>query len=824
MKRNKANPMVEDESSFQQVRDFPVQPWSIDLESNQFECPKQLLTLLGYPKQSQLTLSQLFATLEKPQLQLLKKHIKQVIQTGQALSQTVILNAFQHRYIADINIDSASANGKILKGSIELKQSFLTKQQELEFLNSLFAKSMESLMIADANHRIIKVNQAMCQETGYTEHELLGRPAAIFKSGRYTDSFYQKLWQHVDKHKVWSGELLARSKQAEVYTHEVTIQRIDLPKHEHVYVSSSHRLDSYADLWDADDPNQRTTIHVPDKNAFTKKLNADYQQLGKNQTIICMVFNVSLAQKLSNITLQWLVAQRFNQLQHPGHLGILSNKMFAAYWLAPKQVEDIEKVLKQSLHTLEGETKEQDIVLSASINAGVSVLHVDANSPIQLLSHATQSLIANSQGDSSSLHYFDRRLSKRFSRKSTLATLLRKALAANQVSVYYQPIVDIEQLKIVKFEALCRVKLDTEMSYGIQELIDIAEEYKWIDKIDAIVTQQALADLSLLQKHFDSPQLGMSLNRSVANDSVSHCCLEETLDILKQSCVDLSLITVELTESAYFDDSYYHAKWIDKLKAHQISIALDDFGTGYSSFSYLRQIPVNTVKIDRSFVSGLSEGSHEYAMIDMLCKLTHKMGGNVVAEGVESAQELNLLSKLKVDKLQGYLFDKPQALGQILQKDTLYYPHLKEHLHQGDQLYAKNIMRRHFAKLGLDDKLKRAAEKFAAKQYRFILVIEKSHCVGVLYQADLNAAISPYLNTEGEQQRDLLTLNKRVHQVMKKDQLEVAADTPLEKLFQQFVQYPYTVAVVTGPSGVCLGLITLEDMLRQQLNQQSDES
>ncbi len=816
--------MLVDESPFQQVHDFPVQPWSINIEDYQFECPKQLLTLLGYPKQSSLTLSQLFATFEKPQLQLLQKHIQQMRKTSEIINQTVILNAYQHRYIADIEINSASANGKIIKGTIELKQYFLTKQQELEFLNSLFAKSNEGLMIADAKHRIIKVNQAMCQETGYAEHELLSRPASILKSGRYTDTFYRKLWQHIDKYKVWSGELLAKSKQGEVYTHEVRLQRVELPNNEHVYVSSTHRLDSYIDLWDADDPNQPSSIHIPEKNAFTKKLNADYQQLGKNQTIVCMVFNVSLAQKLSNITLQWLVAQRFNQLKHAGHLGILSNKMFAAYWLTPKQVENVEQIIKQTLHTLESERKEQDIVLSASINAGVSVLHVDASSPIQLLSHATQALIANSHGDSSSLHYFDRRLSKRFSRKSSLATLLRKALAANQVEVYYQPIVDLEQLKIVKFEALCRIKLDTELSYAIQELIDIAEEYKWIDKIDALVTQQALADLSLLQKHFDSPQLGMAINRSVANDSVSHCCLEETLQILEKSCVDLSLVTIELTESAYFDNSYVHAKWLDKFKEHKISIALDDFGTGYSSFSYLRQIPVNIVKIDRSFVAGLKENSNEYAMIDMLCKLTHKMGGQVIAEGVENQQELNLLSRLEVDKFQGYLFDKPQPLKQLLQKNTLYYPHLLSSLHQADELNAKSIMRRDFPKLDLDDQLKKALAKFERTQNRFLLVVEKSHCVGVLYRADLNAVISPYLNTEGEQHRDLVTLNKRVHQVMTKNHLIVAPDTSFEELFKLFVEDPYTVAIVTGPHGVCLGLITLEDMLRRQLNQQDKQN
>ncbi|WP_220718664.1 EAL domain-containing protein [Agarivorans litoreus] len=808
--------MVVDESSFQKVKDFAPQAWSIDLQNNNFTCPQQLIAMLGYPSQSVITLSQLFAAFEKNQVSLLKKHIRQVIDTGKPIIQTAILNAYQHRYIAEIVINPLPKNDKVITGTIELKQYFLTKQQELAFLKRIFAQSNEGLMIADINHTILIVNKAWCNNTGYQEHELLGQPASILKSGRYTQSFYQKLWSHVDEQKIWTGELLAKTKQGEVYAHEARIQRIDLPGQDHVYVSSSHRLDTSADLWDEDNPNASSKVHVPDKNAFSKKLNADYKQLSNDVTIVTLVFSVNLAQATSAVTRQWLVAQRFSQLSQRGHLGILNEKMFAAYWIVPKQMEDIEHTLKSALAALEGHNSYEDIGLSATVHGGASVLQIDASSPSQMLAHASQALIANSQGNDSSLYYFDRRLSKRFNRKATLATLLRQALTANKIEAYYQPIVALPELKIVKFEALCRVKLDTNIPYSVQELIEIAEEYNWIDQIDAAVTKQALHDLPILQKHYRSNSLGMSINRSVVNDRVSHCCLEDTLNIFEASDIDLGLITLELTESAYFDDSYYHSEWLDKLKARNIAIALDDFGTGYSSFSYLRQIPVNVVKIDRSFVSGLTEESNEYAMIDMLCKLTHKMGGKVIAEGVETQQELYLLSKLNADMLQGYIFSKPRSLADILAttQDNIY-PHLSQHVYQENIINAHSIMRRDFPKIGPDDKLKTAVERFKKYQSRDLIVIEKSRCLGVLHQGDVNAAISPYLNTKGEQNRDLLTLNKRVHQVMHKSHIKVAINTTYEHLFEQFVNQPYTVAIVEGDSGICLGLITLEDMLLQ---------
>ncbi|WP_163130823.1 EAL domain-containing protein [Agarivorans sp. Alg241-V36] len=814
--------MIVDESSFQKVKGFAPQAWSIDLQNNSFTCPHQLIAMLGYPTQSVLTLSQLFAAFEKTQLALLKKHIKQVMETGKPIIQTAILNAYQHRYIAEIVINALPANDKVITGTIELKQYFLTKQQELAFLKQVFAQSNEGLMIADLNHTILLVNKAWCNNTGYQEHELLGQPASILKSGRYTKPFYQKLWSHIDEHKIWTGELLAKTKQGEIYAHEARIQRIDLPGEEHVYVSSSHRLDTSTDLWDEDDPNASSKVHVPDKNAFNKKLNADYKQLNNEVTIVGLVFSVSLAQATSAMTRQWLVAQRFSQLSQSGHLGILNEKMFAAYWVVPKKMEDIEHTLKNALNVLEGHNSYEDIGLSATVHGGASVLQIDASSPSQMLAHASQALIANSQGDESSLYYFDRRLSKRFNRKATLATLLRQALAANQVEAYYQPIVALPELKIVKFEALCRVKLDTQLPYSVQELIEIAEEYNWIDQIDAAVTKQALHDLPLLQRHYHDDNIGMSINRSVVNDRVSHCCLEDTLKIFEASDIDLGLITLELTESAYFDDSYYHAEWLEKLKARNIAIALDDFGTGYSSFSYLRQIPVNIVKIDRSFVSGLTEESNEYAMIDMLCKLTHKMGGKVIAEGVETQQELYLLSKIKADMLQGYIFSKPRSLEQILNNSNdPVYMKLIQNLYQENVVNAQTIMRRDFPKIGPDQKLGIALEKFEIHNSRHLLVIENSHCLGVLHQSDVSAAISPYLNTKGEQNRDLMTLNKRAHQVMSKDFLQVSLDTSFDQLFEQFVNQPYTVVAVTGPNGVCLGLIMLEDMLLKHREHQN---
>ena len=126
---------------------------------------------------------------------------------------------------------------------------------------------------------------------------------------------------------------------------------------------------------------------------------------------------------------------------------------------------------------------------------GASVLSVDAKSTQQLLSHSVQILITSPNKNESEINYFDPRLSKRFNKRKTLSKLLYKALKANKIEVYYQPIADIKEMCIVKFEALMRITLDTDISYNTQELIEIAEQYGWVDKIDMAVTKIALQDI-----------------------------------------------------------------------------------------------------------------------------------------------------------------------------------------------------------------------------------------------------------------------------------------------------------------------------------------
>jgi len=314
-----------------------------------------------------------------------------------------------------------------------------------------------------------------------------------------------------------------------------------------------------------------------------------------------------------------------------------------------------------------------------------------------------------------------------------------------------------------------------------------------------MVTKIALNALPQLQQHFSCPDITMSINRSLANDKKTQSCLQETLNVLKESNADLSKVIIELTESAVFQDIDQQAVWVQKLRDLGVKIANDDFGTGYSSFTYINKLPISYIKIDRSFVSNLTLNSHEYTRIEMQCTFAHKIGAKVIAEGVETKDELALLSRAKVDQLQGSLLGRTISLADILaQKTRTYSKDLKELIYSETCNTLREVTIKVFSINTPEQRLASIKVKIENADLSHVLIMENRKCIGILHSADMYAALSPYLGTKAEQHRDTLTLDKRAHQIMKKEFHSLNINTSIEETEQIFLGFPRSIIVLTG--------------------------
>ncbi|WP_413699498.1 CBS domain-containing protein [Psychromonas sp. KJ10-10] len=201
-------------------------------------------------------------------------------------------------------------------------------------------------------------------------------------------------------------------------------------------------------------------------------------------------------------------------------------------------------------------------------------------------------------------------------------------------------------------------------------------------------------------------------------------------------------------------------------------------------------------------------------MIEMLCRLTHKMGGKVIAEGIETAKELLLLSRAKVDMLQGYIFSKPLSLDSILSSSrNPIKSELMPLCFKPQSVIANEIMQTDFITISSDERLLEAKQAFKEHSVEHLLVIEKNKCIGVLTKANLDKVLSPYLDTKSEQQRDLLTLEKRVHQVINKAFFAFQDTTEITEIEEVFLEKANEVIVLNDDLGHCCGIITAKEIL-----------
>jgi diguanylate cyclase (GGDEF)-like protein len=239
-----------------------------------------------------------------------------------------------------------------------------------------------------------------------------------------------------------------------------------------------------------------------------------------------------------------------------------------------------------------------------------------------------------------------------------LETDLRRAIEREEFCVHYQPIVSLETQALVGFEALARWNHPERGLVPPDEFIPIAEETGLITEIGAFVLRQACAQMREWQTMIGRENLSMSVNLSGKQLTQSNL-IQQIENTLKQTGLNATWLRLEITESVVMENAELATNTLLQLRKLGVHLSIDDFGTGYSSLSYLHRFPVNTLKIDRSFIGRMAKGDENSEIVRTICTLANNLGMEVVAEGVETSEQLELLRSLKCEYGQGYLFSRP---------------------------------------------------------------------------------------------------------------------------------------------------------------------
>jgi diguanylate cyclase (GGDEF)-like protein len=341
----------------------------------------------------------------------------------------------------------------------------------------------------------------------------------------------------------------------------------------------------------------------------------------------------------------------------------LGGDEFAVLFSTTHSIDELLELVRSHVQQLRNTLFIESISLSIGASVGIAAYPEHGNDSHELLRTADVAMYhAKRLGLGVSI--YNKQFDSHSTEQLSLASELNNAVQLHQLVLHYQPKIDIRSGKTIGFEALVRWRHPSRGLLFPDKFIGLVEMSELIHSFTREIISLAVSDKKILHEKGYLQPVAINLSpRNLFNES----CLQDLLLLLDQHDLKSNEIEIELTESAVMDDPDHAISLLQRFQDKNIHIAIDDFGTGYSSLAYLRRLPVSALKIDRSFVMDMVNDSQDRAIVKSTIALAHSIELNVIAEGVENDEILDLLGKMGCDTAQGYGISKPLPLEQLLE-------------------------------------------------------------------------------------------------------------------------------------------------------------
>jgi diguanylate cyclase (GGDEF)-like protein len=410
---------------------------------------------------------------------------------------------------------------------------------------------------------------------------------------------------------------------------------------------------------------------LPNRAFFMDKLaeaEAARQESGTPSAVLFLdvdnlkAVNDSLGHEGGDTLIKLLCQRLVNSVRDTDTVARLSGDEFAILLIGPGSEHQAERVAHRVIDSLRTPTRIDEHLVRTGFSIGLATSSTCAASGIDMLRAADMAMYVAKTGGKGRLEVFQPSHHTAHVERDAVRGELAGALDGDQLELHYQPIFDVSSQQIVGFEALLRWRHPERGLVSPLEFIPLAEETGLIVPIGRWVLQEATRQAAEWQNRSPLGRLRMSVNVSVRQ--FQHPDLVgDVAEALQRSGLNASLLTLEITESLFAQDIEETTRKIDLLKAQGVRLALDDFGTGYSSLSYLRRFPIDTLKIDKSFIDGVTTSAEGRAVVAAITQLGQTLHLEVVAEGLETAEQVEALRALGCPLGQGYHFSRPLVAG-----------------------------------------------------------------------------------------------------------------------------------------------------------------
>lgn len=538
--------------------------------------------------------------------------------------------------------------------------------------------SQEAMFVTDADRKILRINRAFSQSTGYGDAEAIGQTINILKSGRHDDDFYRTLWESVDRFGGWQGEIWNRRKSGEIFPAWMTVTALksdDSVTTNYIGVHHDiterklaedeiHSLAFFDHLTDL--PNRRLLMDRLARATSTSSRSRKYGALLFIDLDNFKTLNDTRGHDIGDLLLQQ-VAKRLTACVREGdtvaRLGgdefvVLLEQLSPQAEEAATQSEAIgEKVLTSLNEPYQFEKFEH----STTPSIGVTLFVDSPVSADDLLKRADLAMYQAKAAGRNTLRFFDPEMQAVVTRRAALEIGLREALRHKQFLLHYQSQVDASGT-ITGAEVLLRWQHPDQGLITPAGFIAFAEESGLIVPMGHWVLNTACLQLAHWAAKPEFSHLSIAVNVSVRQLKLPNF-VSDVLAVIEQTGADPNLLKLELTESLILDNVEQVITKMTQLKDHGVRFSLDDFGTGYSSLSYLKRLPLYQLKIDQSFVRDILIDPNDAAIAQMVIALAKSLDLAVIAEGVETSEQRDFLALQGCHAYQGYLFGRPVPLA-----------------------------------------------------------------------------------------------------------------------------------------------------------------
>ena len=560
----------------------------------------------------------------------------------------------------------------------ERDEALLRSRQSLQLADKVFESTLEGIVITDSSGVIQSVNPAFSRITGYSRDEVLGQTPAILKSGRQSADFYEHMWRQLKAEGYWQGEVVNRRKSGLLYTEHLTITGIP-----DGYGGIRHYVAVFSDITQRKQAEERlhflanhdALTGLPNRTLFGEKLQSAIDQAREHGQHMALMFIDLDRFKLINDTLghqagDELLVKIASRLQAEAPLGSTVARLAGdEFTLLLPNVGSPNAVASLAQDILDGIAGEvvlggnSKVFVSASL--GIAMFPEDGSTADSLLVNADAAMYRAKNRGKNTFQFYTADMNASAMARLKLEYGLHRALSREEFHVYYQPKVNLASGQLVGMEALVRWQHPELGMVSPVDFIPVAEESALIVPIGTHVLAEACRFTRQLQlEQGFTGRVAVNLSgRQLKFGNI----VDTVQQVLQESGLPAANLELEITESTAMDSDQEVGRALEGLRAIGITLAIDDFGTGYSSLAYLKRLPVQVLKIDRSFIAHLHEDKDDAAIASAVISMGRSLGLSIVAEGVELPAHRDFLREQGCHMAQGYLYGKPMPAEAFLQ-------------------------------------------------------------------------------------------------------------------------------------------------------------